>query len=122
MVAAERLPFDEGGHALRPDPARCGLRFHVADHEIRGANVVARQLPRGFVAYTLRIDVNGPELRLLSMGVDRIDDTARAGGERANVEMVSRRAREADQLALVGTSTMKATSGHGSPRCRSHYA
>ena len=87
---------DQRDEAVRPDGRGLDLRLHVADHEIGRADVVAQQLPHRVVAPTLIEDLDRLELQAFRVGVDRIDDAAAARRQRADVEMVRGRGREAD--------------------------
>jgi hypothetical protein len=95
----EPVALDQLGHALGADPRRRDLGIHVADHEVRRADVVAHDLPYHVVSYATVVDLDRLELEPLGIGVDRLDDAARAGRQRADIEMVRRRGGEADQPA-----------------------
>ena len=41
----EPVALVQGDEALRPDPRRRDLGLHVADHKVRGPDVVAKELP-----------------------------------------------------------------------------
>ena len=77
------------------------LSVHAADDQIGDADVVAHHVPDRIVAPTLVDDLDRLELQSLGIGVDRIDDAAAPRSMRANVEMVRRGDREADQIAAV---------------------
>ena len=65
----------------------------------------------GVVAPALIEDLDRLELQAFRIGVDRVDDAAAARRQRADVEMVRGRDREADQLAVWKDGTQNATSG-----------
>ena len=85
---------DKRQEALGADLGRLDLRLHVADDELRRADVVAQDLPDGAVDPALVGDLDRLELQSLGIGVDRIDDAGAARRRRADVEMVRRRHRE----------------------------
>ena len=92
--------LDQRQIALRADGRGLNLRLHVANDEIRRADVVAQQMPDRIVAATLVVDLDGLELQAFGVGIDRVDDAAAAGRKRADVEVVRSRRRESDQLII----------------------
>ncbi len=108
----EAVLLDQRQVARRADLRRLDLRIHVADHERRGADVVAQHLPDIVVANALRNDLDRLELQTLGIGVHRIDDAAaaRASARRCrDGAQSSRKSRSASSLRKTGTQ--KATSG-----------
>ena len=87
--------------ALRADLRRGDLSIHVADNQVRDADVIAHHVPDRIVAPALVDDLDRLELQPFGVGVDRIDDAAASRRMRADVEMVRGGDREADQLAAV---------------------
>ena len=75
----DTVALDQLGHALGADAGGRHLRIHVADHEVRGADIVAHDLPDHVVFHAAVVDLDGLELQALGVGVDRLDDAARAG-------------------------------------------
>ena len=73
--------------------------------------MVAQHVPDLLVAPALFEDLDRLELQALGIAVDRIDDAAASRRVRADVEMVRRRDRKADQLAASNAGTQNATSG-----------
>ena len=75
----ESVAFDQLDHAFCADSRCRDLGIHVAAHEIRGADVVAHDLPDGIVAHAAIADLDRLELQALGIGVDRLDDAAGPG-------------------------------------------
>ena len=88
LEAGGAVAFDEGAQALGADSARRDLGFHVADHEVRGPDVVAQHVPHRNHRPSLVVDLDRAELKPLRVGVDGVDDAAATGGEGADVEVV----------------------------------
>ena len=97
----DAVVLDELQEPLGADPRGGDLGLHVAHHERRGAHVVAQDPPHPLVAAPVLLDLDRVELQPLGVGVAGIDDAARAGRERAEVQVVGGCGRESDQLALV---------------------
>jgi hypothetical protein len=87
--------------ALRADLRRGDLSIHVADNQVGDADVVADYVPDRVVGSALIDDLDRLELQPLGVGVDRIDDAAASRRMRADVEVMRRGDREADQVATV---------------------
>ena len=94
------IALDQLGHALGADAGGGDLGIHVADHEVRRADVVAHDLPDHVVLHAAVVDLDRLELQALGVGIDRLDDAARARRQRADVEVMRRGGGKADQLAL----------------------
>ena len=62
--------------SARRRAGRRDLRLHVADHQLRGADVVAQDLPHRLVPPPGLVDLDGLELQPFRVGVDRVDDAA----------------------------------------------
>src|SRR4029079_7994963 len=77
------------------------LRLHVADDQMRGAAVVAQELPHDIVLPTRLLDLDRVELQPLCQRVRCVADAATTGSQRAEVEVMRRRRREADELLFV---------------------
>ena len=99
LEGLEAVALDQLDHALGADPRGRDLGVHVADHEVGGADVVAHDLPDHLVLHAAVVDLDRLELQALGIGVDRLDDAARAGRQRADVEMMRRRCGEGDQAS-----------------------
>ena len=95
-VALEQLHEARGA-----DLARHHLRLHVTDDELRRTAVVPQDLPDEVVLAPFLLDLDRVELEALGKRVRRVDDAAASGRQRAEVEMVGRRRREADELVRV---------------------
>jgi hypothetical protein len=72
------VALDQLGHALGADAGGRHLGIHVADHEVGRADVVAHDLPDHVVLHAAVVDLDRLELQALGIGVDRLDDAARA--------------------------------------------
>ena len=96
----QAIAFYQLDHSLRADAGGRHLGIHVADHEVGGADIVAHDLPYGVVPDAAIVDLDRLELQALGIGVDRLDDAAGAGRQRADVEMVRRGRGKGDQAAL----------------------
>ena len=64
-------------------------------------HVVLDQLPKDLVGTTGIFDLEGVEVQALGIGIACIDDAARAGRERTEVDMMCGGARKSDQFARV---------------------
>ena len=87
----------QGDEAFRPDPGGGDLGLHVPDHQVGGPDVVAQELPYRLDLAAGLVHLNRLELKPLGVGVDRVDDAAASGGERADVEVVGGGHREAGE-------------------------
>ena len=83
--------------ALGANARGLDLRLHVADHKLRGANVVHQDLPDLIDTSPGVIDFDRLELQAFRIGVDGIDDAAGSRSERPDVEVMGGRHGEADQ-------------------------
>ena len=91
--------------ALGPEPRGGDLRLEVADDELRAARVLSAMIRQAALdRAALLLDLDRVEQQPLGEGVRRVDDAAAPRGERAEVEVVGRRRREADELVLRGRS------------------
>ena len=97
----EAVALDQLDEARGADLAGRDLGLHVADDQLRRAAVVAQDLPDELVLAALLLDLDRVELQALGVRVGRVDDAAAARRQRAEVEMVRRGRREADELAPV---------------------
>ena len=91
--------LDQLHEARGADLAGCDLRFHVADHEVGRADVVAQHSPQGLVLDAFVVGLERQELKPFGVGILRIDDTAATGAQRPDIEMVRRGEGETDQAA-----------------------
>ncbi len=87
--------------ALRADLGRGNLRIHIADDQIGDADIIAHHVPHGVVAHAAIDDLDRLELQALGIAIDRVDHAAATRGVRANIEMVGRGDRKADQRIVV---------------------
>ncbi len=108
----DAIALDQLDQPLGADARGGDLGIHVADHEVRGADIVAHDLPDHVVLHAAVVDLDRLELQALGIGVDRLDDAAGAGRQRADVEMMRGGGGKGDQAAVpTNTGTTKATSG-----------
>lgn len=102
---------DQLQEGIGADPARGDLRLHVADDEIRRANVVAHHCPEGVVALAALHHLEASELESLRVGIDRVDDAGASWGVGADVDVVSGAHAEADERLAEEHGTQNPTSG-----------
>ncbi len=77
LVEAPRA--DQLEIAIGPDLCRLDLGLHVADHEMRCAQIGFQDVPDRIDAAALIIDFDRLELQPLGVGVDGIDNAAAPG-------------------------------------------
>jgi hypothetical protein len=95
------VALDQVEQPPRADVAGGDLRVHVADDEIRDADVVGDHPPQRLVALALVVDLERAESQPLGIRVRADHDADAARLARADVEVVRRRHREANQRAVV---------------------
>ena len=75
----EPVALDQLDHAVGTDAGGGDLGIHVANDEIRHADIVAHDLPDHLVLHATVVDLDRLELQPFGIGVDRLDDAAGAG-------------------------------------------
>ena len=95
------ITLDQLDEAVGADAGGGDLGLHVANHQVRGADIVAQHLPQRLVQAAAVVDLERLELQSLGVGIHGVDNAATARTQGADIQMMGGGHGKPDQAALT---------------------